>query len=92
MYPEVFQTYFDQIQSYIKEHFTVRYLVRGTSHSISTHLDWNNPEEQTSVIARRLAAIYFPLTSGNVAHCYEPIANADRKVEGTTGQTTQPDS
>jgi hypothetical protein len=37
-YPEVFQTYFDQIQSYIEEHLTVRYLVRGTGHSIATHL------------------------------------------------------
>lgn len=75
-YPEVFQTFFDETKAFIESNSTLSFSPR-TSELILRPKWSRQPAKDLSPIARRLAAIYFPLTADFVAPCYDHIATQD---------------
>ena len=77
-YPEVLQDHFEFIHQYLETRIFVNYEETKTLvGDLQARFHWATPLVPTTAIARRIAAIYFPLTAEVIAPCYSRIASEE---------------
>lgn len=75
-HPEVFQAFFDEAKAFIESNSTLSF--SPNTSELILRPEWLRQRTKgSSFIARRLAAIYFPMTADFVAACYDCIATQD---------------
>lgn len=77
-YPEVLQVHFEFIYQYIETHFLVKY-ERIETGTINLQAKFHRVPSsvQSTPMARRIAAIYFPFSAEIIAPCYSRIASEE---------------
>lgn len=76
-FPEVFQDHFESIYQYFERAGEPIYELNGVITDMQAKYRQASSPTQSTPLAKRLAAIYFPLSAEIVAHCYSRIATED---------------
>jgi hypothetical protein len=86
LYPEVLQTHFEEIYTFIESNLDVDYEIKDAL-GLKVKFSWSSNLPDSGALERRLASFYFPTSAKYISRCYRRIATENMLDKVTSGKS-----